>query len=122
MPTQLQAARTSYERHLLCTVHGHRHCQGVEVYLSGVVKHTRATVHAPIPAYIQLCPVIMRPCLCTGRVFIHPGSINFDVGKFDSGWLVYTEMVATAKLYVRESSMVPIYALLLFGGKSQLLA
>lgn len=52
-----------------------------------------------------------------GRVFIHPGSVNFDVGKFDSGWLVYTEMVATAKLYVRESSMVPVYALLLFGGQ-----
>ncbi|KAA6421632.1 MAG: putative ATP-dependent RNA helicase DHX57 [Trebouxia sp. A1-2] len=52
-----------------------------------------------------------------GRVFIHPGSVNFDVGKFDSGWLVYTEMVATAKLYVRESSLVPVYALLLFGGQ-----
>ena len=55
-------------------------------------------------------------CVPAGRVFIHPGSVNFDVGKFDSGWLVYTEMVATAKLYVRESSMVPVYALLLFGG------
>lgn len=52
-----------------------------------------------------------------GRVFIHPGSVNFDIGKFESGWLVYTDMVATAKLYVRESSMVPVYALLLFGGK-----
>ena len=50
-------------------------------------------------------------------MFIHPGSVNFDVGKFDSGWLVYTDMVDTAKLYVRESSMVPVYALLLFGGE-----
>lgn len=53
-----------------------------------------------------------------GRVFIHPGSINFDVGKFESGWVVYTDMVATSKLYVRESSAVPIYALLLFGGET----
>jgi len=59
-------------------------------------------------------------CILSGRVFIHPGSVNFDVGKFDSGWLVYTEMVATAKLYVRESSMVPVYALLLFGGRFNL--
>ncbi|KAL3157309.1 hypothetical protein ABBQ38_001539 [Trebouxia sp. C0009 RCD-2024] len=51
-----------------------------------------------------------------GRVFIHPGSVNFDVGRFDSGWLVYTDMVSTSKLFVRESSMVPVYALLLFGG------
>lgn len=58
-------------------------------------------------------------CVPSGRVFIHPGSVNFDVGKFDSGWLVYTEMVATAKLYVRESSLVPVYALLLFGGRVQ---
>ena len=53
----------------------------------------------------------------TGRVFIHPGSINFDVGKFESGWMVYTDIVETSKLYVRESSAVPIYALLLFGGE-----
>ena len=59
-------------------------------------------------------------CVPAGRVFIHPGSVNFDVGKFESGWLVYTEMVATAKLYVRESSMVPVYALLLFGGRFNL--
>lgn len=52
-----------------------------------------------------------------GRVFIHPSSVNFNVGKFESGWVVYTDMVATSKLYVRESSAVPIYALLLFGGE-----
>ena len=54
---------------------------------------------------------------CAGRVFIHPGSVNFNVGRFDSGWLVYTDMVSTSKLFVRESSMVPVYALLLFGGR-----
>lgn len=32
--------------------------------------------------------------------------------------MVYTDMVATSKLYVRESSAVPIYALLLFGGET----
>ena len=30
--------------------------------------------------------------------------------------LVYTEAVQTAKVYVRESSMVSVYAMLLFGG------
>jgi len=63
---------------------------------------------------------VLLHCVPAGRVFIHPGSVNFDVGKFESGWLVYTEMVATAKLYVRESSMVPVYALLLFGGRFNL--
>ncbi len=27
-----------------------------------------------------------------GRTFIHPGSVNFSVGKFTSGWLVYTQV------------------------------
>ena len=52
-----------------------------------------------------------------GRVFIHPRSVNFSVGKYESGWLVYTSMVETSKVYVTESSMVPAYAVLLFGGK-----
>ena len=51
-----------------------------------------------------------------GRVFLHPSSVNFGVGRFESGWLVYSEAVQTAKVYIRESSMVPAYALLLFGG------
>ncbi|KAK9809193.1 hypothetical protein WJX72_011126 [[Myrmecia] bisecta] len=52
-----------------------------------------------------------------GRVFLHPASVNFHCGRFESGWLVYSDMVETAKVYVRESSMVPVYALLLFGGE-----
>ncbi|KAK9867126.1 hypothetical protein WJX84_000721, partial [Apatococcus fuscideae] len=49
-----------------------------------------------------------------GRVFVHPASVNFGSSRFESGWLIYTEILETAKVYVRESSMVPIYALLLF--------
>ena len=33
-----------------------------------------------------------------GRVFHHPSSINFDCGRFESGWLVYTDMVETSKV------------------------
>ena len=73
-------------------------------------------MHA-LPRHGCVCVCMNRACIFTGRVFIQPGSVNFDVGRFDSGWLVYTELVATAKLYVRETSMVPVYALLLFGGE-----
>ena len=51
-----------------------------------------------------------------GRVFLHPASFNFDCGEFPSGWMVYTDLTETSKVFVREASMVPIYALLLFGG------
>lgn len=51
-----------------------------------------------------------------GRVFIHPSSINFSAGKFESGWLVYSDIMETSKIFIRECSMVPVYSVLLFGG------
>eukprot|EP00850_Spirogloea_muscicola_P006660 SM000032S12044 [mRNA] locus=s32:111779:119402:- [translate_table: standard] len=51
-----------------------------------------------------------------GRVFLHPSSVNFGVGHFESPWIVYSEKVKTSKVYIRETSMVPAYGLLLFGG------
>ena len=36
-----------------------------------------------------------------GRVFHHPASVNFDCGRFESGWLVYTDMVETSKVRCR---------------------
>ena len=52
-----------------------------------------------------------------GRVFVHPRSVNFSAGKFDSGWLVYSSLLETSKVFVTESSMVPAYAVLIFGGR-----
>ena len=42
--------------------------------------------------------------------------VNFHERKFPSPWLVYLEKVATSKVFVRDCTMVPPYALLLFGG------
>lgn len=50
------------------------------------------------------------------RVFLHPSSCNFSQNNYDSPWLLYTELVQTSKIFVRESTMVNPYALLLFGG------
>lgn len=33
-----------------------------------------------------------------GRVFLHPASTNFSVGRFESPWLVYSEKVKTSKV------------------------
>lgn len=78
--------------------------------------------HALFP--IPLCPTSPHRTLASprpalprpGRVFLHPSSLNFTCGKLESGWAVYSEVVETSKVFVRESSMVPIYAILLFGG------
>lgn len=37
------------------------------------------------------------------------------------GWLVYTQLVETSRPFVREASMVPLYALLAFGGQLEVL-
>ena len=52
-----------------------------------------------------------------GRVFLHPTSVNFNVGKYESTWLVYGDRVQTAKVFVRDCTMVGSYPLLLFGGE-----
>lgn len=52
-----------------------------------------------------------------GRVFLHPSSVNFSVGFFESSFLVFTEKVKTSKIFIKNCTMVPAYGLLLFGGE-----
>lgn len=48
---------------------------------------------------------------------MHPASVNFNVGRFESPWLIYTDLTETSKVFCREASMVPLYSLLLFSGE-----
>ncbi len=51
------------------------------------------------------------------RVLIHPSSVNYDVKRYESPWLVYGEAVESNNaIYLRDSTMVTPYPLLLFGG------
>ena len=40
-----------------------------------------------------------------------------SVSNFETGWLVYSEIMKTSKIMVRDCSMVPCYSVLIFGGK-----
>ncbi|XP_048862850.1 putative ATP-dependent RNA helicase DHX57 [Brienomyrus brachyistius] len=51
-----------------------------------------------------------------GCVHIHPSSINYAVRHYDSPYLVYHEKVKTSRVFIRDCSMVSVYALVLFGG------
>ncbi|XP_033106409.1 putative ATP-dependent RNA helicase DHX57 isoform X2 [Anneissia japonica] len=53
-----------------------------------------------------------------GYVSIHPSSVNYQVGHFESPYLIYHEKIKTSKVYIRDCSMVSVYPLLLFGGYS----
>ncbi len=50
------------------------------------------------------------------QVWLHPASVNFPQGEYETPWLVYLEKLHTTKVYVRDSTMVSEFALLLFGG------
>ncbi|KAL1566113.1 RNA helicase [Salvia divinorum] len=51
-----------------------------------------------------------------GKVDIHPGSVNAGLFHFPLPYLVYSEKVKTSSIYVRDSTNISDYALLMFGG------
>ncbi|EDW27556.1 GL20210 [Drosophila persimilis] len=51
-----------------------------------------------------------------GYVKIHPSSVNSQVATFQSPFLVYQEKVRTSAIYIRDCSMLPLIALVLFAG------
>ncbi|KAJ3213517.1 hypothetical protein HDU67_002803 [Dinochytrium kinnereticum] len=51
------------------------------------------------------------------RVYIHTASINYDVTKFEDLLLVYHQKISTTKLFIRDSTMVSPWPILMLGGK-----
>ncbi|XP_034111914.1 putative ATP-dependent RNA helicase DHX57 [Drosophila albomicans] len=51
-----------------------------------------------------------------GYVRIHPSSVNSQVATFQAPFLVYQEKVRTSSIYIRDCSMLPLIALVLFAG------
>ncbi|CAI5465710.1 unnamed protein product, partial [Closterium sp. Yama58-4] len=51
-----------------------------------------------------------------GRVEMHPSSVNAFCPSFSRPWLVYNEKVKTSDIFLRDSTMVSDFALLMFGG------
>ncbi|KAJ3140257.1 ATPdependent RNA helicase [Geranomyces variabilis] len=50
------------------------------------------------------------------EVFIHPSSINYRKAHPNHSFLVYHEKVRTSKVYIRDASLVPPFALAFFAG------
>ncbi|CAM6110806.1 unnamed protein product [Calypogeia fissa] len=51
-----------------------------------------------------------------GKVEPHPASVNARVNLFSDPWLVYSDKVKTTGIYIRQSTNLSDYALLMFGG------
>ena len=52
-----------------------------------------------------------------GDVSLHPTSVVFGLTRFEHRFLLFHEKVKTAKVYIRDATMIGPYPLLLFGGK-----
>ncbi|KAK0208634.1 P-loop containing nucleoside triphosphate hydrolase protein [Desarmillaria ectypa] len=50
------------------------------------------------------------------RVFLHPASALFDFAAWRSQYVVFFTKVKTSKIFLRDATEVPLYAMLLFGG------
>jgi ATP-dependent RNA helicase DHX57 len=51
-----------------------------------------------------------------GYVALHPSSVNATCGMFMSPFLIYQEKVKTSRIFIRDSTMVPMIPLILFSG------
>ncbi|KZP25382.1 P-loop containing nucleoside triphosphate hydrolase protein [Athelia psychrophila] len=51
-----------------------------------------------------------------GRVFLHPSSVLFGETMWKSPFLTYFSKHMTSKVFLRDATEVPVYAMLLFGG------
>lgn len=71
------------------------------------------------PSVVQCKPRGKRTAFFTkedGKVSLHPSSVNSHVTSFPLPYLVYSDKVKTSSIYIRESTNISDYALLMFGG------
>jgi ATP-dependent RNA helicase DHX36 len=51
-----------------------------------------------------------------GKVDLHPSSVNASQNYFEEDWIVYSDKVKSSGIFIRASTMVSHFALILFGG------
>ncbi|PFH52275.1 hypothetical protein AMATHDRAFT_57321 [Amanita thiersii Skay4041] len=52
-----------------------------------------------------------------GRVFLHPGSVLFNATNWKCDFVTYFSKYQTDKVFLRDATQIPLYALLLLGGQ-----
>lgn len=57
------------------------------------------------------------PTIPRQRVFVHPASVNFHERSFPWTYLIFHQKVQTSRVFVRDSTALPPFALLLCGGE-----
>eukprot|EP00026_Physarum_polycephalum_P000677 Phypoly_transcript_00678.p1 GENE.Phypoly_transcript_00678~~Phypoly_transcript_00678.p1 ORF type:complete len:1395 (+),score=271.52 Phypoly_transcript_00678:28-4212(+) len=88
------------------------------VLCAGLYPNVLRVVPSPTPSSSYSTPTPPKLRTRTGEeVSIHPVSVNFEQPTFESNYLIFHEKVKSTKVYIRDSTMITPYPLLLFGGE-----
>lgn len=93
-------------------------CAGLYPNVASIDDNPTKVGHADGPSrHVGLAPS-NRPRWSDGRreVFIHPTSINSRTSEFRHSFMVFLDKVETSKVFLRDTTIISPYALLLFGG------
>ncbi|KAI5062460.1 hypothetical protein GOP47_0022999 [Adiantum capillus-veneris] len=107
---------------LLSDIGFYNRSRGVQLYnrFSSNLDMVRAVLCAGLFPSIAQCKQRGKRTACftkeDGKVSLHPASVNARVNYFPFPWLIYSEKVKTTDIYIRDSTNITDYAVLLFGG------
>ncbi|MCO5553157.1 hypothetical protein L7F22_006678 [Adiantum nelumboides] len=96
--------------------------RGVQLYngFSSNLDMVRAVLCAGLFPNIVQCKQRGKRTACftkeDGKVALHPASVNARINHFPFPWLIYSEKVKTTDIFIRDSTNITDYAVLLFGG------
>lgn len=93
-------------------------CAGLYPNVAAMSKDSIQAGHASALSRRAGLSPDQRPQWSDGRreVFIHPTSVNHMISEFRQPFLVFHEKVETSKVYLRDTTVISPYDLLLFGG------
>lgn len=107
---------------LLSDIGFYDHSRGLQLYNSSSanLEMVRAVLCAGLFPSVVQCKQRGKRTACftkeDGKVDLHPASVNARVNYFPFPWLVYSEKVKTTGIYIRDSTNIADYAVLMFGG------
>ncbi|PKA56835.1 putative pre-mRNA-splicing factor ATP-dependent RNA helicase [Apostasia shenzhenica] len=93
-------------------------CAGLYPNVAATMEGTVGVPAASNKSLSKFISANDHPILFDGKreVYIHPSSVNYNTKGFRYPFLVFLEKVETSKVFLRDSSNISPYSLLLFGG------
>lgn len=91
------------------------------VLCAGLYPHVAKVAKTPRPGDPPYKMVSLHIKKGSGKIMVHPKSVNCHETEFPSKWLVYYHMLKTTQVYVHDCTMVSPYPLLFFGGNISIL-